>query len=256
MVMELELAGKTVLVTGASRGIGRAIAEKFMQEGAIVVLNARKGDALSAAASEMPVKPAALVVGDIVKPEEAVDVVAKAIAALGGRLDILVCNVGSGGSVPPGHETAAEWQRVFGLNLWSATNAIEAAKDALCRSKGVIVCISSICGVEAVPDAPVTYSAAKAALNAYVRGIARPFGKHQVRINAIAPGNVLFDGSVWDRKTRENPMAVAQMLERDVALARLGDVQSIADWAAWLASPRCNFATGQIYVVDGGQVRT
>ena len=177
-------------------------------------------------------------------------------AALGGRLDILVCNVGSGGSVPPGHETAAEWHRVFGLNLWSATNAIEAAKDALCGSRGAIVCISSICGVEVVPGAPVTYSAAKAALNAYVRGIARPFGKDQVRINAIAPGNILFDGSVWDRKARENPMAMAQMLERDVALARLGDLQSIADWAAWLASPRCNFVTGQIYVVDGGQVRT
>ena len=254
--MQLELAGKTVLVTGASRGIGLAIAQKFLEEGAIVALNARNGDALSAAASLMPVKPTALLVGDMVNPDEAADVVAKAIAALGGRLDILVCNVGSGGSVPPGHETAAEWHRVFGLNLWSATNAIEAAKDALCGSRGAIVCISSICGVEVVPGAPVTYSAAKAALNAYVRGIARPFGKDQVRINAIAPGNMLFDGSVWDRKVRENPMETTQMLERDVALARLGDVQSIADWAAWLASPRCNFVTGQIYVVDGGQVRT
>ncbi len=169
---------------------------------------------------------------------------------------MLVCNVGSGASVCPGEEAFDEWQRVFALNLWSATNMVEAARAALAASRGAIVCVSSICGMEVVPDAPVTYSAAKAALNAYVRGIARPLGKLGVRITAVAPGNILFEGSVWSRQLTEDANAVHAMLERDVALASLGTPAEVADLVAWLASPRAGFATGGVYVLDGGQVRS
>jgi NAD(P)-dependent dehydrogenase (short-subunit alcohol dehydrogenase family) len=177
------------------------------------------------------------------------------VLALGG-LDILVCNVGSGRSVPPGEETYEEWQRVFALNLWSTTNTVEAASEALAASRGVIVCVSSICGHEVVPGAPVTYSAAKAALQAYVRGIARPLGKQGIRINAVAPGNILFDGSVWSRKLAEDAGAVQTMLERDVALARLGTLRDVAELVSYLASPRATFATGGVWTLDGGQVHS
>lgn len=249
--MELELSGRRALVTGSSRGIGRAIAEVLHSEGCRVALNARGSADLALAAAKLT--DVAVVAGDVSIPDEAKRIVAEAASTLGG-LDILICNVGSGRSVPPGDETAEEWQRVFAVNLWSTTNTVEAARDALLASRGVVVCVSSICGLEVVPGAPVTYSAAKAALHAYVRGIARPLGRLGVRINAVAPGNVLFDDSVWSRKLAADSVGVQVMLERDVALARLGTPREVAELVAYLASPRAGFATGGIWTLDGGQV--
>jgi 3-oxoacyl-[acyl-carrier protein] reductase len=251
--MELELSGKRALVTGSSRGIGFAIAKRLLAEGCSVALNGRDGAALTAAARS--IGAATSVVGDVTDADEARRVVAAAAAALGG-LDIVICNVGSGRSVPPGDETPEEWQRVFAMNLWSTTNTVAAARAWLEKSQGAIVCVSSICGVELIPEAPVTYSAAKAALHAYVRGIARPLARHNVRINGVAPGNILFDGSVWANKLAADPAKVEALLERDVALRRLGSPEDIAGLVAFLASARAAFATGSIWTLDGGQVHS
>lgn len=250
-----EVQGKSVLVTGSSRGIGRAIAETFLAEGAQVAFNGRDADALENVVAAQATDRAVAVIGDVSVPEQARDVLAQVLLAFG-KLDVLVCNVGSGRSVPPGAESYAEWQRAFAMNLWSTTNMVEVSRQALASSAGAIVCISSICGQEMVPGAPVTYSAAKAALNAYVRGIARPLGREGVRINAVAPGNVLFEGSVWQRKLVEDADAVGQMLSRDVALGRLGTPQDVARLALWLASSAASFCTGGVFVADGGQVRS
>ena len=250
--MAPDLTGKTALVTGSTRGIGRAIAALLHASGCRVALNARSTEGLAATAGALP--GSVPIAGDVTQPADARRVVTEAVVALGG-LDILVCNVGSGRSVPPGTETPDEWQRVFALNLWSTTNTVEAARDALAASSGVIVCISSICGLEVIPGAPLTYSAAKAALHAYVRGIARPLGQQGIRINAVAPGNILSEDSVWARRTAEDPGAVQQMLDREVALARLGTPQEVAELVAFLASSRAGFATGGIWQLDGGQVR-
>lgn len=253
--MQLQLQGKSILVTGSTRGIGRAIAEAFLAEGAEVAFNGRNADELECVVAAQMVGKAIAIGGDVGKPDEARRII-KRVLAVFGKLDVLVCNVGSGRSVPPGEETHEEWMRVFDLNLWSATNMVDAGRQALAANKGAIVCISSICGQEVVPGAPLTYSAAKAALNAYVRGIARPLGKDGIRINAIAPGNILFECAVWQRKLDEDAAAVGQMLVRDVALAKLGTPHDVANLALLLASSAASFCTGSIFVADGGQVHS
>lgn len=249
--MELDLSEKVALVTGSSKGIGWAIAQTLHAEGCRVALNGRNEADLALATTQLDGSIG--LVGDVTQPAEAKRIVTEVLRTYG-QLDILVCNVGSGRSVPPGNETADEWQRVFALNLWSTTNMVEVARDALAASKGVIVCISSICGLEVIPDAPITYSAAKAGLHAYVRGIARPLGKKGVRINTVAPGNILFDGSVWSRKLKEDTPAVQAMLSKDVALGSLGAPADVASLVAYLASPCSGFATGSVWTIDGGQV--
>ena len=252
-MVKLDLQGRVALVTGGSRGIGSAIARKLLDEGCTLAINARSEASLASARDSLPGEWMA-VVGDVTDPTQALAVV-QAVVKRFGRLDVLIANVGSGASVPPGRETAAEWQRVFALNLWSSTNMVEAARHALAQSRGNVVCISSICGNGVIPGAPITYSVAKAALNAYVASAARPLGDDGVRINAIAPGNILFQGSVWQRKLGEDAASVEAMLNREVPLARLGTPEEVADLAAYLASPRSAFATGSVWTLDGGQTR-
>jgi NAD(P)-dependent dehydrogenase (short-subunit alcohol dehydrogenase family) len=251
--MELSLIGKRVLITGSSRGIGLAIAKAFIAEGSAVVINARSEQSLECALAELP--GCFGVSADVTKVEEAERLVHEARKLLNG-LDVLICNAGSGSSVPPGTETYDEWQRVLALNFFSATNMVESSRTALAESNGAIVCISSICGVEIIPGAPVTYSVAKAALNTYVKGISRPLAKDGVRINAIAPGNILFEGSSWERKEKENTEAVRKMLATDVPLGRFGSAEEIAELVIWLASDKSAFTTGVVWELDGGQTRS
>jgi len=248
--MNLELSNKVALITGSSRGIGRAIAQSLHAEGCQVALNARHGRDLAATSAALHGSIA--IVADMTIPKDAQRAVLEVLDKFG-RLDILVCNVGSGSSVSPGNESLEEWHRVFNLNLWSATNIIEAARDALVISKGAVVCISSICGSEVIIGAPLTYSGAKAALTAYVCGMARPLGKQGVRINAVALGNILSEDSAWARKMTYDAVGLQAMLEREVALGRLGTTEEAASLVTYLASRRAAFATGAIWTLDGGQ---
>jgi 3-oxoacyl-[acyl-carrier protein] reductase len=251
--MNLDLRHKVALVAGASRGIGLAIAQALHAEGCSVAFAARGESDLARVTADLPDRYSCHRC-DVTDPAAALRLVAEVMQRWG-QLDIAICNAGSGASVPPGMETPEEWERVLRVNLGSATNIIAAVRKPMQTSGGgAIVCVSSICGLAAL-GAPVTYSAAKAALNATVRGLARPLAAEGIRINAVAPGNILFPGGTWERKRAEDADAVEQMLRREVALARLGTPQEIADLVAFLASPRAAFSTGAIYVADGGQLR-
>ena len=251
--MDLKLKNKKVFVSGSSRGIGFGIAKKFIEEGADVVINGRNEDKLNAA--KISLENCRGVVGDVSKPIEASITIHKAAEILG-DIDILVCNVGSGSSVPPGQETYDEWHKVFAVNFFSATNLIEASLDFLEKSKGSIVCISSICGTEIIPGAPVTYSVAKSALNTYVKNMAAPLALKGIRINSVAPGNINFEDSVWSKKMNQDPNSVKEMLKNDVPLDKLGSPDDVAQAAVWLTSDIANFVTGSIVTIDGGQTRS
>jgi 3-oxoacyl-[acyl-carrier protein] reductase len=248
--MKTGLKGKVALVTGSSRGIGHAIVEALAAEQMTVIMNGRSAEVQAAAAKLGPNVVA--VQADASKPEGRQQLL-QACAEKGG-LDLLVANIGSGQSVPPGTETEEEWRRVFDVNFFGGVALLNEGLTLLAERKGSAVVISSICGLAAL-GAPVTYSAAKAALNATVHGLAFPFGRVGVRINAIAPGNIFFSGSVWDRKQRDAPDSVAAMLQRDVPLGRLGRPEEVADAVVFLASDRASFISGTVLVVDGGQVR-
>ena len=161
--MKIVSREKIVLVTGSSRGLGFHIARYFSERGATVIINGRDKNTLIAAATDLGNN----VIGfaaDVCEPDGARSLV-DFVAENYGRLDTVVCNVGSGTSVQPGKENYAEWQRVFSKNFFSTTNVVEAATDLLSKAKGSIVCISSICGRQIIANAPVTYSCSKSALN-------------------------------------------------------------------------------------------
>jgi len=251
--MDLSLRNKKVFVSGSSKGIGICVARKFIEEGADVVINSRNTDELTAAATSLG--NCNSIAGDLSNPADALATITKAADILGG-IDIIVCNVGSGSSVPPGQETYNEWRRVFDVNFFSATNLIEASRAFLGESQGSIVCISSICGNETIPGAPVTYSVAKSALNTYVKSISLPLAVEGIRINAVAPGNISFEGSVWSKKMAQDPESVNAMLENNVPLGAFGSPDDVANLVVWLASDVAKFVTGTIVTTDGGQTRS
>jgi len=249
-----DLKGKRVLVTGSTRGIGLQIARSFYDKDCYVAINGRDRDVTKEIVTSFNSKRVIGCPGDLTNLCDSKQVLDLFIKEFGG-LDILVCNVGSGKSVAPGEEDFEEWQKMLSINLLSATTIINLSKDYLISSTGVIVCISSICGSEVIPGAPIAYSASKAALNSFVKSSSRPLGNKGVRINAIAPGNIIFKDSVWDFKLKENPDMVKSMLAAEVPLNDFGYMKDVADLALFLSSSSASNITGQVMITDGGQTR-
>lgn len=253
--MELGLKDKRVLISGSSRGIGAAIARAFLAEKARVVVTSRNQDDLEQLkASWLAEYPSSQYLTERCDFTQSGDVeqLAQRLLEQWGGIDIVVSNVGSGKSLPDPIVSEEHFDQVFQLNFNSAIHTARCFYPLLKESRGNLLFISSITGVEAL-GAPVDYSVAKSATIAFSKNLARKAAKDHVRVNAIAPGNVFFENGTWDHKIKQNSQAVEQMLQSQVPMQRFGTPEEIADSVLFLCSERASFITGTLLRVDGGQ---
>ena len=248
-----DLTGRVALVTGSSRGLGRAMAEAFAECGATVILNGRTSGTLDAAAAELRAKGAKVDLAPFdVQDEAAARQAVARIAADHGSLDILVCNAGIGHRAALAEWTGADWDRIFDANLRSAFFLAQASGDLLKASgRGRVILTSSITGI--MGRATIhAYAAAKAALASLARSLAAELGEFGVTCNSIAPGYFKTD---LDTPFLSDPAFVQRVVTR-TALHRWGQPRELAGAAVFLASDAGSYVTGHQLVVDGGFTST
>ncbi|MSP68584.1 MAG: SDR family oxidoreductase [Alphaproteobacteria bacterium] len=244
------LGGKVALVTGSSRGIGKAIAEAFAAAGAKVVISSRKEPACEAVAGSLRAAGhEALAIPCNVSQREQLQVLVERTLAAFGRIDVLVCNAATNPYFGPlAGITAEAYDKIMATNvgsvLWLCNLVIPQMAE---RRDGAVIIISSVGGLKASPNLGA-YAISKAADMQLARSLAMEWGSHNIRVNCIAPGLVRTD---FARVLWENPEARAKAL-RSYPIGRLGEPEDIAGAAVFLAARAGSFVTGQTLVVDGG----
>lgn len=242
--MELSLKSKNVLIVGGSGGIGSAVSKSFFAEGALVHIISRN-------------RPDFLEPGifwyscDVTQNSQIAAVSADILANTAGQLDVMVCNVGSGSGEAEAITGEEEWQRLWQLNFTGTLSCLRIFENALKKAGGNAILVSSIAGLESI-GAPTAYSVAKSALIALGRELSRKWAP-DIRINVVAPGNIMAEGGTWDAKMKENSDAVQQMVQQKVPLQRFGTPREVADLILFLSSEKAAFITGSCLVIDGGQ---
>ncbi|MGV9798092.1 SDR family NAD(P)-dependent oxidoreductase [Mycobacterium sp. NPDC003449] len=249
--MDLGLTGKRFAVTGGTRGIGRAIVEGLLAEGAAVAFCARNADAVTDAQTELTAG-GATAIGSAVDVGDSAAVarwVATAADTLGG-LDGVVANV----SALAIAESAESWRASFEVDLMGTVGLVDAALPHLLASDaGSIVTIASVSGRE-IDFAAGPYGTFKAALIHYTQGLAYNYAGKGVRANSVSPGNTYFPGGVWATAEKNNPDLFASALALNPT-GRMATPQEVATAAVFLSSPAAGFITGTNLVVDGALTR-
>lgn len=246
--MELELKGKRAIVTGGSRGMGRAIAEHLLAEGVDVAICARDEAAVARAVAEMSGKGGRIIGGaaDVGSQDSYRAWLESAIADLGG-VDIFVSNV----SVGNGPE---KWEEAFAADVMGTVRGCEAVLPHM-RSAGggAIIMISTTAAFEVWTGANA-YGAFKAGMMNYAKNLAEIEAKHQIRVNSVAPGPTYFDGGAWEGIKANNPDFYDKIVA-SIPLGRMGEPADVAKAVVFLASGAARYITGITVTVDGGRTR-
>ena len=251
--MDLNLESKTVLITGASQGIGSAVADSFLKEGASVILVSRGSKKLLSLEKKFQdnygKKNISAEICDCTS-ESSLEQLKDNLIAKGIKLDIVVANVGDGRSVSDSVPNNENWEESWAKNFNSALYTSRAFVPMLEENEGSLLFISSITGVEAI-GAPINYSTAKSALIAFSKNLSKKLAG-RVRVNAIAPGNINFPGSSWEEKIKADEKKVKEIIN-NVPMKRFGTPKEIANSAVFLSSDKASFITGALLIIDGGQ---
>jgi NAD(P)-dependent dehydrogenase (short-subunit alcohol dehydrogenase family) len=249
-----ELTGKKAFVTGASRGIGQAIAVAFAKAGADVALVARSPDGLAETASDIEAvgRKAVVIPADVTSQQEVEGAVATAIDQLG-YVDIVVNNAGGSNFMIGFRELRLSgWDKLIQLNLNSAVYVCHAlAGHLLDRGQGSVINVASVAGVASAPLIS-PYGAAKAALISLSKTLAVEWAGNGVRVNALCPG---WTATQLNRNLWEDPEAGPATI-RNVPMQRWGNAEEMAGPAVFLASDASSYMTGQVLLIDGGQTAT
>ena len=244
----MRLAGKTIIITGASSGIGHAAAKILAAEGARLVIGARRQDRLDALAEEISARggQVAVCAGDVTDPAFAGQMVASAVETFGG-LDGAFNNAGTVGEAGPFHEMSdANWNAVIATNLTSAFHAAKAQIPALLQSGGgSLVFTSSFVGHTIGLAGMAAYGAAKAGLNGLAQCLAAEYGPQGLRVNALLPGGTLTEMAGEDAGYHDYVRSIH-------ALKRMAEPEEIARAALFLLSDEASFVTGTALLADGG----
>lgn len=251
--MKLDLDGKVCLVAGASRGIGKAIAQALAREGGLVCAIARGQEELDATVAQLGTGHIGIA-ADVTTPEGASAAVDGCVAKLGG-IDVVIANVGKSFAREASAMDDADFAKSLDMNLWSTLRVVQrAVPHMIARGGGSVTMTSSIWGREA-GGAP-GYNVAKAGVIALAKALARDYAVYGIRVNSIAPGSILFPGGGWDRRQKADPAGIADMVKRDLPFGRFGTPEEVADVVAFLASPRASWVSGTCVVIDGAQSRS
>lgn len=245
--MDYGLAGKLALVTGATRGIGLAIARVLAREGAQVAVVARTGADVRRVAEELG---GVGIVADLTTEAGCVHAAARA-----GAVGILVNNLGLRAGSTWADTGVAELEAAMSGNLYAAARLSKALLPAMERAGwGRIVTIGSLFGREA-GGAPA-YNAAKSSEISFTTSLGREVAATGVTVNCVAPGGVLFEGGSWHRRREADPEGIADYVRRELPLGRFGTPEEVAEVVGFLCSEAASYVTGACWALDGGQGRS